>query len=183
MNKASRVKKLIVVLGLMVFAYLLGYSWGYDDAADSEAQSNTVAIQNEAAKAQEYTPPTPEEILKLVNEERSKVGVAPLEVFEPAMQSAQFKAEDMVKRDYFAHTSPGSDRNNGLDYFYSLDNQTCRFVGENIRRNGDVKTSLAAIEGWKSSKPHYEAMINPEYTLTGIGISGDMIVQHFCIAA
>src|SRR5262249_44174159 len=47
------------------------------------------------------TPATREELLRLVNDERAKVGVAPLAVDERLNGSAQRKTDDMAKFNYF----------------------------------------------------------------------------------
>lgn len=172
--------KTVAILAI-IGAILCGiFGYGAYAYINAHNQQEPVAQAIEPAE-QAPQPPTPEEILQLVNEERAKVGVPPLQVFEPAMQSAQFKAEDMATRNYFAHTAPGTDRNNGLDYLYEIDNNQCRIVNENIRRNGDDNSSQAALDGWKNSEPHYKAMVDPRYVFTGVGVYGHMLVQHFCI--
>ena len=128
-------------------------------------------------------PPTVDELLRLVNEERAKVGVAPLVIDERLNMSAQYKAQDLLSRNYFAHTDPETGKNNGLDYAESLGMDiACSNVSENITWNTRVNDSKSAVNAWVKSGPHYKAMINPEYTLTGFGIADTKIVQHFCIA-
>ena len=127
----------------------------------------------------ESKPPTVDELLRLVNEERAKVGVAPLVIDARLNQSAQKKADDMVKNNYFAHVSPVDGRQ-GYEYI-SDGVPGCVYGGENLRKNLEANnTSLEAIKGWNSSLPHREAMVDSEYTKTGFGISGDKIVEHFC---
>ena len=46
------------------------------------------------------------EVVHLVNEERIKAGLAPLEVDPGLMQFARERSEDMVKRGYFSHYDP-----------------------------------------------------------------------------
>lgn len=126
--------------------------------------------------------PTKSELLKLVNEERVKNGVAPLVEDARLDQSAQRKADDEVKYNYFGHISP----NDGLHgYTYINDvGISCKTDSENLSEDtGDRRNAISAINGWISSKLHHEAMIDPKYNLTGFGISGTNkleIVEHFC---
>lgn len=128
---------------------------------------------------QRVEPPTVDELFRLVNEERAKVGVAPL-VLDPLLnQSAQMKAQDMLDRNYFTHTDPTTGKNNGLDYALAIGKQ-CTWISENISWGENENTSQSAMIGWKNSKPHYTAMIDPRYESTGFGIAGNKIAEHFC---
>lgn len=119
-----------------------------------------------------------QEMLELVNKERAKVGVAPLVLDERLNQSAQEKANDMTDRNYYGHVSP-----DGVHGYSLAENRTkgsCGLVGENIIKNLYDANSQNTINGWMSSKPHREAILDPRYTKTGFGISESSIVQHFC---
>lgn len=124
------------------------------------------------------TPPTKAELLKLVNQERAKAGAAPL-VDDPRLdQSAQRKADDEIKYNYFGHISP-HDGKHGYEYINDV-GISCTTDSENLTENTHVNTTQAAITAWVNSKPHHEAMLNPSYSLTGFGIDGTQIVEHFC---
>ena len=77
-------------------------------------------------------PPTVARLFELVNTERVKVGVAPLIIDERLNQSAQFKADNIVKRNYFSHFDPETSKKNGLDYLISISDNLCTNVSENI---------------------------------------------------
>ena len=47
-----------------------------------------------------------EEVVRLVNEEREKKGLQPLEISEKLMKTAREKSDDMFENDYFSHTNP-----------------------------------------------------------------------------
>lgn len=123
-------------------------------------------------------PPTRLQLLTLVNDERAKHGVAPLIEDTRLDISAQRKADDEVKYDYFGHVSP----HDGLHgYIYINDvGIYCSDDGENLTENVNVNDAKTAVDAWISSPPHHKAMINPLYTLTGFGISGNQLVEHFC---
>ncbi len=130
-------------------------------------------------------PPTKEELLKLVNEERAKVGAAALTVDPKLEQSAQWKADKMAETGVYNHTDETTGKNDGLDYLDSL-KPTCSNISENLHWGTDYYgTSGGTIAGWVGSKPHYAAMVDSGYTSTGFGIAtardGTFIaVEHFC---
>ena len=84
--------------------------------ADSTPNVAPVATVQPVQKPQ---PPTVDELLRLVNEERAKVSVAPLVIDARLNQSAQKKADDMVKNNYFAHVSPVDGRQ-GYTYIFDV---------------------------------------------------------------
>lgn len=124
--------------------------------------------------------PTPEELLKLINEERAKVNVSPLSVDPLLEKSAQRKADEMVANNNTEHL--GKDGVRGAEYA----NQTgimCKNVSENLISNNDrsrMKTAREAVQGWMSSDRHREALLNPKYSTTGFGINSWAVVEHFC---
>lgn len=173
--------KTLIVAGSIALLALAGFFGAFVLLVPSKTSSkvDTTDTPIAAETIKPSTPTNADEILRLVNIERAKVGVPPLKLMAAATQSAQFKADDMVQRNYFSHTAPDSDRNNGLDYLDSLEN-TCSNISENIFWGRSVNTSKSAIDGWISSDKHYEAMINPSYEYTGVGIAENKVVQHFC---
>lgn len=125
-------------------------------------------------------PPTIAEMLTLVNAERAKYGVAPLKEDTRLDASAQLKANDDIANNYFAHVSPITNTRNGLDAIKAT-GIACIWESENIHQADiSILTSKETVDGWISSKPHHDAMIDPKYSLTGFGIKGDQIVEHFC---
>lgn len=134
-------------------------------------------------QSQTYKAPTVDELLTLVNAERAKNGVAPLQLDERLNQSAQRKADDMATYKYFNHVSP-NDGKHGYEYINDV-GITCKTDGENIHWGTEYyATSVGAMDGWLNSPPHHAAMISNRYILTGFGISssGDVtyVAEHFC---
>lgn len=129
-------------------------------------------------------PPTTAELLKLVNIERAKKGVAPL-VDDPRLdQSAQRKAQDMVQYKYYDHVSP-HDGEHGYQYAIDAVPDPCSSTAsENILRFASGykpdDNSAYIIKSWVDSPAHYSAMVNPKYTITGLAIDGLYAVEHFC---
>lgn len=149
-------------------------------------QSKPTRVVSGAPEAT-YTPVeepivTRDELLQAVNAERAKVGVAPLAMDETLNQTAQTKADDMLKFNYNDHVNPITGKR-GIEYPQEAMVGRCNFVSENlVWVDSGLKpvTTRGAISEWLTSKPHREAMLNPKYTLTGFGVTKPKVVQHFC---
>lgn len=144
--------------------------------------SGVVSLLSHGTQAtKSVEPPTIARLLQLVNEERTKVNVAPLAIDSRLNESAQYKAEDMFKRNYFGHEDPKTGKH-GYDIAFERTGEMCSFVSENITDNviDADNTSEQTIFNWVNSPSHYNAMIDSRYTYTGFGIAGTKIVQHFC---
>ena len=118
-------------------------------------------------------------VFNLVNKERVKAGLKPLVRDARLDATAQVRADDMVARNYFSHYDPVTGENLAkiLNKYYP---DPCTKVSENI--SAHHPTNQSAVAGWMGSKSHHDAILLPEYTLTGIAVKGDEIVQHFCIS-
>jgi uncharacterized protein YkwD len=104
------------------------------------------------------------EVVRLVNEERIKAGLGPLEVDPGLMQFARERSEDMVARGYFGHDDPVTGE--------SLTGDKGEIITKLLntttldRRNAD-----RAIANWRRSSEHYKIMMMPELHTTGVGIA------------
>ena len=102
-----------------------------------------------------------EEVVRLVNEEREKHGLQPLQISEKLMKTAREKSDDMVKNNYASHTDP-----NGYNMAKELN------IAENI--HGVSSTPDSAVYNWLDSKQgHKENILNPNLKYTGVGIAFD----------
>lgn len=107
---------------------------------------------------------TEQEILKLVNAERSKVGAKPLTLNWELSRVAKFKSEDMRDNKYFSHTSPtyGSPfemiKSFGISY---------SVAGENIAAG--QKTGDEVMKAWMNSSGHKANILSTNYTQLGVG--------------
>jgi len=104
------------------------------------------------------------EMLKYVNEERTKAGLKPLQVDLELSRVARIKSQDMVDNGYFSHNSPtyGSPFEMITDFGIKY-----RAAGENIARNSSV---LKAHESLMNSEGHRKNILNENFTHIGIGI-------------
>lgn len=133
----------------------------------------------------EYKPATRDELFALVNAEREKAGVAPLQMDERLNQSAQAKADDMVANNYYDHESPTTGKK-GYTYVDDYAQNACSYRSESLEGgSGAYSTASSMVSDWMGSKSHRDALLNSRYTLTGIGVVQDrnggwLAVQHFC---
>ena len=115
-------------------------------------------------------------ILALINEERIRQGMAPLEWDENLARAARYHAYDLATQDYFEHDS--HDRKNGklvevggtferIRKFY-----TASFVNsENIAAGSELPEDT--YEQWFTSKGHYDNMFNSASRKVGLGVFYD----------
>ncbi len=170
----------ILIAVLIPTALIIGYNYYL---ASQNQQQQIKPAQTATTEVAPAPPPTSEELLRLVNEERAKVGVRPLVVDPVLQQSAQWKAEDMATRKYNAHEDPVTGKRNGLDYLMAHGgDDLCSYIGENLywARN-NLSSAQDSLNWWLNSPAHKEAMLDKRYTKTGFGIAGNKVVQHFCI--
>ncbi len=123
-------------------------------------------------------PAAEEEMLTLVNQERTKVGLAPLTLDPRLVPIARQHSEEMFRLRYFGHDSPvtGSpfDRLDAAGIRYSR-------AGENLAYAQSVAVAHA---GLMASPGHRENILRPEFTRIGIGVMsagpyGKMFTQMF----
>lgn len=125
-----------------------------------------------------------QEVIDLTNAERTKIGLPVLRYNSLLETSAQGHAEDMIRRDYFDHTSPEGDepvdRINKSGYlipYYECNCTKSYTVGENIADGQD--SAAQVVQDWMDSLHHRENILNPEFTEIGIGYQGNTWVQNF----
>ena len=113
------------------------------------------------------------EFLGLLNGLRDEHGVPRLALDARLDAAAQWKAEDMVKRSYFSHDTPGLGSNEELCKKFGYDPPGEHWIGENILWGGtgdDARvTAEEAFLIWRDSPDHFENMIHPDYRAIGIG--------------
>lgn len=116
------------------------------------------------------------EVIRLVNIERSKNGLAPLTHDWELSRVARYKSQDMKDKNYFSHTSPtyGSPfdmiKSFGISY---------RSAGENIAKG--QTTPQMVVNSWMNSQGHRANILNKSYTHIGVGYvkSGNYWTQMF----
>lgn len=106
------------------------------------------------------------EVLRLVNVERSKMGLKELTLNTELSRVATLKSQDMIDKNYFSHTSPtyGSP----FDMMKKF-NISYRTAGENIAMG--QKTPAQVVEAWMNSEGHRANILNANYTDLGVGVA------------
>lgn len=128
----------------------------------AEQPSATTPTQGTADNAELL--PVEKEVFQLVNQEREKHGLKPLQLEPAVLKVADKKSQDMKEKHYFNHQSPtyGSPfemlQQHGVDF---------RAAGENIAAG--QKTAKQVMDGWMNSEGHRANILNPDYTHIGIG--------------
>lgn len=104
------------------------------------------------------------EVVRLVNAERAKEGLSPLETFDTLDQAAAIRAVEIVTK--FSH-----DRPDGSSCFTALNetgaNRGAYTYGENIAAGN--ATAAATVEQWMNSPGHRANILNPDFTHIGVG--------------
>ena len=116
------------------------------------------------------------EVIRLVNAERAKYGLAALTEDAALTRTARMKSQDMRDNRYFDHNSPtyGTPfqlmKSQGIAY---------RTAGENIAMG--YATPEAVVTAWMNSAGHRANILNVSYTRIGVGYvaSGNYWTQHF----
>ena len=107
-----------------------------------------------------------DEVVRLVNIQRSNNGLQPLKSNWEIARVARYKSQDMINKNYFSHTSPtyGSP-------FKMMESFGIRFsaAGENIAYG--QRTPAEVMNGWMNSPGHRANILNPSYTNIGVGLA------------
>ena len=109
-----------------------------------------------------------QEVVRLVNVERSKRGLSQLTFNAELSNVATIKSQDMINKNYFSHTSPtyGSP----FDMMKKF-NISYKAAGENIAKG---QTSPAqVVNSWMNSQGHRENILSTKFTDIGIGVAKD----------
>ncbi len=103
-----------------------------------------------------------EQVVKLVNVERAKEGLSPLQIDDKVVKAAQVRAKEIEKS--FAHTRP-----NGSSFSTALQEQGAvyRGAGENIAWG--QRSPEQVMEGWMNSPGHRANILNANYKYIGVG--------------
>lgn len=107
-----------------------------------------------------------DEVIRLVNVERTKRGLKPLVKNWQLSRVARIKSEDMRDKNYFSHTSPtyGSPfdmmKKFGFKYFAA---------GENIAKG--QRTPKEVMNSWMNSTGHRNNILNPNFNEIGVGFA------------
>jgi uncharacterized YkwD family protein/spore coat assembly protein SafA len=115
------------------------------------------------------------EVVRLVNIERKKAGLAELRHNWELSRVARYKSEDMRDKGYFAHNSPTYGTPFQMMKSFGISYRT---AGENIAKG--QTTPAAVVNAWMNSSGHRANILNPSFTEIGVGYaSGNYWTQMF----
>lgn len=165
--------KIRVLIALcLIAAGVLFYTWPNEKPVTT-AQPVIQTQQKPEVK------PTVQGLLDAVNAERAKAGVKPLVLDERLNKSAQSKTDDEKAIGYYGHDNPTTGKH-GYDLAHEAV-PNCTYVSENILVNqAETNTTKASMHQWLNSPAHKEALLDSKYELTGFGITGTLVAEHFC---
>ncbi|WP_405020975.1 sigma-70 family RNA polymerase sigma factor [Kitasatospora sp. NBC_00070] len=126
-------------------------------SAAPSAPAPATSAANRAATAQQ-------QVIDLVNSERSKNGCGPVKANSKLQAAAQGHSDDMAARNFFDHTNPDGKgpqpRIEAAGYRWST-------WGENIARG--QQDSAAVMDAWMKSPGHRANILNCAFTEMGLG--------------
>ena len=116
---------------------------------------------------------TPQKVIDLANADRKDKGISELAENEKLSQAASDKAEDMVLKNYFAHTSP-----KGITpwRWIEKENYGYNYAGENLAM--DFTSAEKMNEAWLASPTHRANILNEKYKEIGIAVREGVINGH-----
>ncbi|QBP40152.1 SafA/ExsA family spore coat assembly protein [Paenisporosarcina antarctica] len=160
-----------VVSGDSLWKIAVKTQTGVQELIDSNTQ---LANSNLIYPGQTINIPTKEqasveqEVTRLVNVERAKVGLPALKNDWELARVAEFKSQDMHDKNYFSHTSPtyGSPftmmKNFGITY---------KSAGENIAQG--QRSAAEVVQAWMNSEGHKANILSKDFTHIGEGYVKD----------
>ncbi|WP_304507680.1 CAP domain-containing protein [Anaerotignum sp.] len=113
-----------------------------------------------------------QQVVDLVNAERAKAGLSPLQLDLSVTKAAQVRAKEIQSS--FSHTRP-----DGRSCFTALDEAgvSYRGAGENIALG--QRTPEQVMNDWMNSDGHRRNIMNPNFKYIGVGVDGNAWTQLF----
>ena len=115
-------------------------------------------------------------VVSVINRERARRDLARLRPRPSLERAAKRHARDMVRRSFFAHTSPDgttmTDRLRAVGY---ISDDRAWTVGETLAwGTGTRATPAAVVDAWLASPPHRRVLLDEHYREIGIGAVPDL---------
>ena len=104
------------------------------------------------------------EVVRLVNEERTKAGLKPLTYSAELSKVAKAKSQDMADKNYFSHTSPTYGDPFAMMKSFGISYRT---AGENIAKG--YSSAASVMNGWMNSEGHRANILNGNFGKIGVG--------------
>ena len=104
-----------------------------------------------------------DEVLKLVNNERSKAGLSSLSWGSSTASASETRAKELVSN--YSHTRP-----NGSDWKTVLDIPQGNYAGENIAAGAGVPSPSTVVSAWMNSQSHKANILSTNFKYMSVGI-------------
>lgn len=116
-----------------------------------------------------------QQVVDLVNVERTNAGLNPLEKSPEVCVAADVRAHEIAGS--FSHTRPDGRRYRTVLADCGV---SSHFSGENIA--GGYRSPSEVVRAWMNSEGHKENIMNPDYTHIGVGYYADPVsgLQYWC---
>ena len=109
------------------------------------------------------------QVVKIVNDERAKHKLAPLQIDESLMKSCDIRTKEIVTK--FSH-----DRPNGASCFSVIEIQYSA-AGENIAKGQN--NAEVVMNSWMNSEGHRKNILSENYTHIGVGCFENDNILHW----
>lgn len=153
-SKLTRFIRIIPAMLILVAAYLVH-------------QPSKIPFDQQPSQVLSYaTAMNTTDLLSSTNSQRSDNGIAVLNLNTQLTSAAQTKANDMVSRDYWSHTTPDG---NDPWFFISNAGYAYKTAGENLAYGFD--TGVTTVTGWMNSPPHRANLLNGAFADVGFGFA------------
>jgi uncharacterized protein YkwD len=124
----------------------------------------TLSLTSRAYSQRTFDAVGEQRIFSLINQERVKQGLGPLELDERLTRSARKHTQIMVQNDALSHQLDGEE---SLQLRVSDENMRCDRDGENIALDGTIERAHLML---MQSPPHRANILNSQFNAVGIGI-------------
>jgi len=121
---------------------------------------------------------TIENIIKLTNESRVKIGGNAFVLNTKLSRAAEDKADNMFEKNYFSHTSP-----DGITpwHWLEVENYDYNYAGENLAM--DFQSTNKMQNAWMASPTHRANILSQKYTEVGVAIREGVLNNRQTILA
>jgi len=145
--------------------------------ADTASDALATHLSDSASKMPELTADE-QQVLDLINNERTESGLSPLVINSDLENIARLKARDMINKNYFSHQSETYGSPFAMMDDFGIAYKT---AGENIAGN---PSNIGAVTAWMNSPQHKANILNGSYTYTGVAVVngskyGKIFVEEF----
>ncbi|MDQ0245450.1 putative YkwD family protein [Bacillus fengqiuensis] len=136
--------------------------------AKPAAQQPATNTEKPAATTASNVSEFEKQVASLVNQERQKAGLQPLQLDTKLSDVAREKSKDMMNKGYFDHQSPTYGSPFDMMKQFGI---TYKSAGENIAKG--QQTPQEVMNAWMNSEGHRANILNGSFTHIGVGFVKD----------